>query len=242
MNKTERNFELINVFISVGAATNYESDFGKHILCCCGKSGSSLEMGGKAVPSSRLKHLICCPKAVERLYQGDKKGFQAVVNFALNSGIAFPTKSISRLNSIGKEQSSPSALTEKPYMNSFLQDCQIIPLISEADRSLLPKARGLYAVFSEVNGLKSSVYVGKSFVGIRSRWVNHHRLPEIKLLLSIGVKVFIYCVTYPSTPFCSITDAELSEMEARLISEFQPVLNRRDKTLKGLQGVSSTHL
>lgn len=242
MNKTEQNFELINIFISAEAAANYESDFGKHILCCCGKSGSPLEMGGNAVPSSRLKHLICCPNAVERLYQVDKKGFQAVVNYVLDSGITFPVKSVSYLCSIGKGQNSPSTLTEKPYMKSFLKDCQIIPLTSEADRLLLPKARGLYAVFSEVNGLKYPVYVGKSFVGIRSRWVNHHRLHELNLLLSIGVQVFIYCMTYPSTPFCSITDAELSEMEARLIAELQPVLNRQDKTMKDRQSLASSYI
>jgi hypothetical protein len=237
MNKTERNFELINIFISAGSAINHDSDFGQHIRCCCGKLGSPLEMGGKSlnsVPSSRLKHLICCPKAVERLYQVDKKGFQAVINFVAESGIGFPLKSINRLYHIGKGQSIPSSFSEKPYIQSFLQDCQIIPLGSKSDRLLLPKARGLYVVFSEVDGLKHPVYVGKSVVGIRSRWVNHHRWHEFNLLLSIGVKIFIYCMTYPSMPFCPITDAELSEMESRLISELQPVLNRRDKTVKEL--------
>jgi excinuclease UvrABC nuclease subunit len=89
-------------------------------------------------------------------------------------------------------------------------DLYSLPLLPLINRSQLPAKAGIYFVLDEY---KTPLYIGRSN-NIKSRWIGHHRLSELRNISGINIA------------WLEISDPVLlSDTEAALIEWFNPVLN-----------------
>lgn len=101
-------------------------------------------------------------------------------------------------------------------LNLTFPDILSLPSVPFEHRQFLPNASGIYFVLADTPN--QLVYVGKTQC-FQRRWSRHHRIPELELLMRLGLKLDIAWLELR----CS--DEFISQWERHLIDRFNPPLN-----------------
>jgi hypothetical protein len=201
----------------------------------CGETGpirtTGHFMAKEYTPKLPVGHIQGCNKCLKMLSQLDPKSFKKIV-LSGASHSSPRTACVEMMPYIdGGGTTDGISLRPDESLDMAVHNCigadhhliTILPSLEIQKMRSAPTHPGIYFVTTQIESKLSVLYVGKA-QNIRERWKSHHRLPELDLLVSIGMKIQVSFLIIPD-PIGS--DRNLIELESHYIDSLSPKLNRK---------------
>jgi hypothetical protein len=183
-----------------------------HIKCDCHLSRNS----SRGRPYNDLaQHALRCFLYLDLLQEINPDLFNEYIEYTRENQTQFSSKFFAHFSITGKISTMTGSVNNSDSLKEFLD---ISKVSSPNDFPPLP---GIYLVRFLNNDRWESLYLGKS-ENLKSRWNQHHRMPEIELLKNIGLTIEFRFLA--ESNFLKFSEP-LELLERRLIEQIKPKLN-----------------